>query len=153
MTPFTAPPASFDGFDTGYYARVADTLAATAAGTGVARVVMISLFAALRTPAGGLVADDPTQFPEALRPFALAHQRGIDRLRETGEELDWLALAPPPMLLPDAPATSRYLLGNHTLDPLLGQAPLSYPDLATAMLDQLEHPTRHRTHVAVYGTR
>lgn len=153
VTPFTAPPASFEGFDTGYYSRVVETLEATAAGTGVERLVMISLFAALRTPAGGLVADDPAQFPEALRPFALAHHRGIDRLHETGAGLDWLALAPPPMLHPDAPATGRYLLGDHTLDPRLAQAPLSYTDLATAVLDQIEHPTRHREHVAVYGTR
>lgn len=153
VTPFTAPPSSFDDFDAGYYSRIAETMDATAAGTGVERVVLISLFAALRSPAGGLVADDPTQFPEALRPFALAHHRGIDRLRGTGAGLDWLALAPPPMLHPEAPATGHYLLGDHTLDPRLAQAPLSYTDLATAVLDQIEHPTRHREHVAVYGNR
>jgi hypothetical protein len=152
VTPFTAPPASFDGFDTGFYARIADTLTHAARDAGIGRVVVVGLFATLHTPDGGLVADDPGLFPEALRPFAHAHAAAIERLRTTAAGLDWLVLAPPPTLGPDAPGGGRYVLGDENMDASRWEAPLSYADLATAVVDQITQPTRHREHVAVYGT-
>ena len=152
VTPFSEPPASFDGFDTGYYAQVVDTLIEAALEAGVARLVVIGLFASLRSPAGGMVADDPAGFPPPFRPFAHAHAAGVDRLRETGAGLDWLVLAPPPNLTLDVVPAGGYSLGDATLDPRLSSAPLSYQDLARAAVDEIDNPTRHQAHTAVYGT-
>lgn len=152
VTPFTAPPASFDDFDTTYYERVADTLITTATTMSVTRVVVISLFATLDLPGGGKVLDDPALFPPQLRPFAAAHAAGTERLKLSGGAVDWLSLAPPPQLTADTPATRTYRLGDHTADTTALATPLSYADLAVAVIDQIEQPTRHREHVAVYGT-
>lgn len=151
VTPFTAPPASFDGFDLGYYERVAAALAEGAERAGVGRLVVIGLFATLRTPDGGLVFDDPALFPEALRPFARAHLRGVERLRALGSAVDWLVLAPPPGLSTDVEPTGRYRLGTGTVEPEGWLARLAYVDLAEAVLDEIDRPTRHRDHVAVYA--
>lgn len=153
VTPFTAPPASFENFDTGYYVRVADSLAYAAARVGITRVVEVGLFAILRTADGALVLNNPDLFPEALAPFARAHAAGVDRLRETGRDLDWLVLAPPPPLGLEVPSRGRYLLGDDTLDPQRRTSPLSYNDLAAAVVDQIDEPTRHRELAAVYGAQ
>lgn len=152
VTPFTAPPASFDGFDTGYYERVVDALLAGAVDAGVRRVVVISLFATLHGPDGRMVLEDPALFPPHLRPFAAAHAAGIRRLAQGTNGVDWLALAPPPQLLADAIRAGRYELGSHEADMTKWTRPLSYPDLGAAVVEQIEHPTRHREHLAVYGT-
>lgn len=152
VTPFTAPPASFEGFDTAYYVHIADALTRAAAEIGIARAVEVGLFATLRTPDGRLVLDDPDLFPEALGPFARAHAAGADRLRETGRDLDWLVLAPPPALSPGAPSRGSYQLGDDTLDLQRHHLPLSYKDLAVAVLDQIDRPTRHQELTAVYGS-
>ncbi|MEV6923920.1 NAD(P)H-binding protein [Dactylosporangium sp. NPDC051485] len=146
VTPFTTPPASFDGFDAGYYGRVFAAIAAT----GVARTVVVGLFATLRAPEGGLVLDDPALFPAALRPFARAHADGIERLRAT-EGTDWLVLSPPPGLSPDAEPTGRYLLAEPVVDARRWARPLAHADLATAVLDELDRPTARRAHLAVYA--
>jgi putative NADH-flavin reductase len=152
VTPFTAPPASFGDFDTGYYVRVADCLTRAAAEIGIARVVEVGLFAILRTSDGRLVSDEPDLFPEALVPFARAHAAGADRLRETGRDHDWLILAPPPALSPEVPSRGSYRLGDDTLDLQRSNMPLSYNDLAVAVVDQIDRPTRRQELTAVYGT-
>jgi putative NADH-flavin reductase len=152
VTPFTAPPASFDGFDTGYYERVADALLAGAVEARVGRVVVISLFATLHGPDGRMVLEDPALFPPALRPFAAAHAAGITRLEQEGDGVDWLALAPPPQLLADTTRTGRYEFSGHDADLMKWARPLSYADLAVAVIDQITQPTWHRKHLAVYGT-
>lgn len=166
VTPFTAPPASFDGFDIGYYERVATALVEGAARAGVGRLVIVGLFATLRTPDGGLVLDDPALFPEALRPFARAHLRGVESLRALGDAgagnhvegghhpagtVDWLVLAPPPGLSTTVEPTGRYRIGTGTVERESWTAPLAYSDLARAVLDEIDHPTRHRDHVAIYA--
>jgi putative NADH-flavin reductase len=75
VTPFTAPPESFDSFDIGYYERVATALAEGAAQAGVGRVVIIGLFATLRTSDGGLVLEDPA-LPDAGFLIASHRPRG-----------------------------------------------------------------------------
>jgi putative NADH-flavin reductase len=147
VTPFSAPPESFDDFDSSYYVRLAEILAAAA---GTSRVIEIGLAATLRTDGGRLYEDDRL-FPSFLRPFAEARMRGIDAWRQQSGGTDWLIVTPPPNLSIDAPVTGRYRLADDTLDPAAANAPLSYADLAVAVLDEIESPTRHREQVAVYA--
>ncbi len=114
---------------------------------GVQRLVLIGLFANLLGADGRPVLDDPAAFPAHLRPFALSHTAGLERLRAAGgSEVDWLMLTPPAGLDPAGPRTGRYRTGGDTA-PATG---LSYADLAVAVLDEIEAPTHHRTRVAVF---
>ncbi|MFD0633683.1 flavin reductase [Catenulispora yoronensis] len=162
VTPFTAPPDSFDDFDADYYAKLVDNLGQAAATIG-SRVIEIGLFAMLRT-GDTRVFEDPAAFPAFLRPFAEARLRGLNAWHENQHKyehehgyehepatgIDWLILTPPPGLSPQAPPTGRYRLGDDTLAPEAA-TPLSYADLALAVLDQIDIPTIHRRQTAVYG--
>ncbi|WP_024802978.1 NAD(P)-dependent oxidoreductase [Nocardia sp. BMG51109] len=149
VTPFTAPPDSFDDFDTAYYAHLVGNLV-RAAGTSGARVVEIGLAATLKSGDGRLY-DDADAFPAFLRPFAEARMRGLAAWREASDQIDWLVVTPPPLLSPQAPPTGRYRLAGDILDSTLAAVPLSYTDLATAIVDQIDSPTHHRSQIAVYA--
>lgn len=148
VTPFSAPPESFDGFDRSYYVRLAEILASAAERSATGRVVEIGLAATLGTGNGHLY-EDAQAFPAFLRPFAEARMQGIDAWR--GQKADWLIMTPPPSLSPDAPSTGRYQLADSVLDVRAAGIPLSYADLAVAVVDEIGAPTRHREQVAIYA--
>ncbi|GAB6903292.1 NAD(P)-dependent oxidoreductase [Kineosporia succinea] len=148
ITPFSTPPDDFEGFDSSFYRRAHRAALEAARRTGTGRLVVVGLFATL-THRGRPVLDDPSLFPPRLRPFARAHAAGLETLRDEAGDIDWLTLAPPPLLSDSAPVTGAYRLGDGTLDPRAGSA-LSYTDLAVAVLDEIEKPTRHREQVAIY---
>lgn len=150
VTPFTAPPESFDDFDGAYYVHIVENLARAASESGGTRVIDIGLAATLRAGAGRLY-EDAQAFPAFLRPFAEARVRGLVAWRDQSEAVDWLVVTPPPGLSLDASSTGCYHLATDTLDPALAAIPLSYSDLAVAVLDQIASPTAHRTQVAVYA--
>jgi uncharacterized protein len=149
VTPFTAPPDSFDGFDKTYYVHLVENLT-RAASASESRVVEIGHAATLKVGDRRLY-DDPEAFPAFLRPFAEARMRGLAAWRDLSNPVDWLAITPPPVLTPEAPSTGRYRLAGDALLPALAALPLSYADLAIAVVDQVESPTRHRDQVAVYA--
>ncbi|MFF5075779.1 NAD(P)-dependent oxidoreductase [Actinoplanes sp. NPDC000266] len=151
VTPFTAPPPTFDGFDAAFYEHVVDAMCTASARTTASRIVMVGLFATLRTSDGRRVLDDPALFPEGLRPFAVAHARAITRLGEHHADVDWLVLTPPPGLSLDAAVTGTYRLGDDIVTEPGWSIPLSYADLAVAVLDQISAPTRRREPAAVTG--
>ncbi|UGQ10611.1 NAD(P)H-binding protein [Yinghuangia sp. ASG 101] len=148
VSPFTGPEQGFADLDPRFFVRSSDALRVGMAAAGVERLLVIGLFANLRTADGVLVMDDPALFPPEIRPFARAHTDGLDRLRETAGP-DWLVLTPPARLTPDAPRTGRYRLLDESLP--LTDGELSYADLAIAVVDEAQAPTRHRTRVAVVG--
>jgi len=61
--------------------------------------------------------------------------------------LDWVVLAPPPVVLSEAARTGTYRLGG--VGVLADADAFSYADLAVALVDQIEEPTRRRELVAV----
>ena len=142
VSPFSGPEQGLAGLDPAFFAKAADALL----GTRVPRLVLVGLFANLRDAGGRLVMDDSSVFPAELRPFAVAHTAGLDRLRERDTEVDWLMLTPPARLAADGPRTGRYEIGGETASP---SAHLSYADLAVAIVDEIETPRHHRTRVSV----
>lgn len=151
VSPASGPEAlaNLDHFDQAFFIHAADALLTSLAGAGVPRLVAIGLFANLRNDQGDLLLNDPAAFPAALRPFALAHTAGLDRLRTADTAVDWLMLTPPPGLRPDGERTGRYRIGGETLPPD-ASPDLSYADLAVAVVDEIETPRHHRTRVSVF---
>ncbi|MFE9247468.1 NAD(P)-dependent oxidoreductase [Streptomyces sp. NPDC007088] len=149
VSPFTGPERGFAGLDPEFFVKAAEALLRGLTETRTHRLLAVGLFANLKTPDGTPVLDDPALLPPPIRPFALAHQAGLDRLREADTPVDWLVLTPPARLERDAPRTGRYRVGGDTVpDP--ATARLSYADLAVAVLDETETPRHHRTRVSVY---
>lgn len=93
VTPFTAPPTSFDGFDRDYYATIVAGIEAHWPRRH-RRLVAVGLTATMTLDSGGTVMDDPALFPPRLRPFAEAHMRTMSALANM-PTLDWAVLTPP----------------------------------------------------------
>jgi uncharacterized protein len=151
VTPASAPEALADlgQLDDQFFVDGVDALLRGMALAGVHRLVLIGHFANLRDGQGRLVLDDPASFPSHLRPFALSHTAGLDRLRAAETTVDWLMITPPARLDAAAPRLGRYRTGGDTV-PRSGPASLSYADLAVAVIDEIENPRHHRTRVSVF---
>lgn len=146
VTPFTAPPESFDDFDLDYYATIV---------TGIdrewerprRRLVAVGLTAMLRLDSGVTNMDDRALFPPALRPFAHAHARQLSALRNT--TLDWAILTPPAGFGtdPEPAAGWDYRLVAEPLTRARATARLSYARYARAVAAESarpDHPQRSR---------
>ncbi|WP_052066442.1 NAD(P)H-binding protein [Rhodococcoides fascians] len=134
VTPFTAPPESFDGFDTDYYARIVTRIEELVLpGT---RVVDIAVTAIARLDDGTLVADHDELFPRRLRPFSDAHVRGADRLDASA--LNGTVLIPAAGLgLTNTGIRSDPLLVREPASSDDATAAISHATLATATVEQL----------------
>ncbi|MDN3359302.1 NAD(P)H-binding protein [Actinomadura sp. DC4] len=112
---------------------------------GVGRLVLVGIGTTLETADGTVVHDTPG-FPAEGRAFSLGHAAELEVLRAAETEIDWLVLAPPPVVLDDeAPRTGRYRIGGTQV---LGDA-FSYADLAVALVDEIETPKHHRVLAAL----
>ncbi|MEU6350495.1 NAD(P)H-binding protein [Streptomyces sp. NPDC047072] len=156
VSPFSGPEQGFDTLDPEFFVRAADALLEGLAGEGVGRLVAVGLFANQLGADGRPVMDDPAVFPPEFRPFALAHAAGLERLRRDGESeaVDWVMLTPGGGLEQGAPRTGRYGWGEERVfggGPESGPSVLSYADLAVAVVDEVEAPSRHRVRVSVVG--
>jgi uncharacterized protein len=148
VTPFTAPPESFDGFDLDYYARIVAGIDAHWRRSR-RRLVAVGLTATLRLDSGRTVMDDPALFPPRLRPFAEAHQRQLSAL-ENVTGLDWAILAPPAGFGDRAPeAEPEYELVAEPVTLRQATARLSHGRYAQAVAAELTEPTVHQARVAV----
>jgi putative NADH-flavin reductase len=93
------------------------------------------------------VVHDTPGFPAEGREFSLGHAAELEVFRTADTEIDWLMLAPPPVVLDDeAPRTGRYRIGGGQV---LGDGAFSYADLAVALVDEAETPKHHRTLAAL----
>lgn len=134
VTPFTAPPDSFDGFDTDFYERIVSRIEELV--LPATRVIDIAVTAIARLHDGTLVADHDELFPPRLRPFSDAHARGADQLDASA--LDGTVLIP-------AAGLGLGTFGTGS-DPVLMPEPVSLDDataaishatLATSVVEQL----------------
>lgn len=147
VTPFSAPPPSFDGFDETFYERVLGAVLAGRRSPDV-RIVTVGLFANLRLPDGREVSDVADLFPPALLPFARAHAGERTVLSQADPAADWLIVTPPAGLSLDAADASGYALTELVGPEALGAA-LSYETLAAAVVDEIVRPTVRQRQVLV----
>ncbi|MEE9875707.1 MAG: NAD(P)H-binding protein [Stenotrophomonas maltophilia] len=80
------------GDDIGRVGEVAAQLAAAARKAGVPRLVVVGGAGSLEVAPGVQLVDTPT-FPEAYKPYALAHREAFNRLQAV-DDLDWTFFSP-----------------------------------------------------------
>jgi uncharacterized protein len=110
---------------------------------GVGRLLVVGLASVLKNASGVLLMDTPG-YPQEYRSFYLAHAAGVDVLRAASTELDWLVVSPAGDFDHNGVRTGRY----RTAAADTGSR-VSYADLAVALLDEIETPKHHRTHLGV----
>lgn len=147
VTPFPAPPESFDGFDIDYYARIVAVLDRYW-DRPHRRLIAVGLAATLELDSGGHLCDDAGLFPPRLRPFAEAHLRQLAALRAT-TALDWAVLTPPAGLGAGADTAGEYRLLAGPVSVGQATAELTHTQYARAVADQIGDPTVHEARVAV----
>ncbi|MEV5705924.1 NAD(P)H-binding protein [Actinoallomurus sp. NPDC052274] len=132
-----------------FFASAAHALLDGLARTEVRRLLLVGIGTVLETAPGVPVHDAPG-FPAEGRAFSLGHAVQVEVFRGADTEIDWLVLAPPPVVLGDeAPRTGRYRIGGRQVLPSGEGEGFSYADLAVALVDEIEDPKHHRTLAAV----
>ncbi|MFC8536980.1 NAD(P)-dependent oxidoreductase [Streptomyces sp. NPDC057249] len=114
-----------------------------AAKTGT-RILVVGGAGPLAVPGhpGRLVVDDPAYVPPQWRTVAAASSAQLAACQ--AHEADWTYLSPPAVLEP-GPRTGAYRRGTTTLLTTEdGTSRISAEDLASAVLDELEHPRGER---------
>ncbi|MEU4431963.1 NAD(P)H-binding protein [Nocardia rhamnosiphila] len=147
VTPFPAPPDSFDGFDIDYYARIVADLDRYW-DRPHRRLIAVGLAATLELDSDGHLCDDAGLFPARLRPFAEAHLRQLTALRAT-TALDWAVLTPPAGLGAGADTAGEYRLVAGPVTVRQATAGLTHAQYARAVADQIGEPTVREARVAV----
>ena len=110
---------------------------------GVGRLLTVGLASVLRNASGVALMDTPG-YPQDYRPFYLAHAAGAEVLHAAAEDLDWLFISPAGDFDHDGARTGRYRPA--TAD---ATSRISYSDFAIAVLDEIDSPAHHRTHLGV----
>ncbi|NBE92000.1 NAD-dependent epimerase/dehydratase family protein [Nonomuraea sp. KC401] len=110
---------------------------------GVGRLVTVGLAATLKTPDGTPLMDTPG-FPQEFRPICLGHAAASALLRSSDARTDWLIVSPAGDFDHAGARSGRYTIAE--ID-MAGR--VSYADLAVALLDEIDTPRHHRTHIGV----
>jgi putative NADH-flavin reductase len=143
VTPFTAPPQTFDGFDRDYYAAIISELDRTMSG---GRLVCTGLTATTELDDGTRFLNHADLFPPFLAPFADAHLRATAALRHT--TLDWATLIPPAGLRTLSPGSQHtahgYRLCREPVTLADATSALDHPTFAEAIADEIASPLVHR---------
>jgi putative NADH-flavin reductase len=139
-----------DGPAETFFPAAARALLGGLARAGVGRLVAIGIGTVLET-APGVAVHDARGFPAEGRAFSLGHAAGLAVLRGADTDIDWVVMAPPPVVLDnEAARTGRYQTGGTQVLPTEEDAaPFSYADLAVALIDEVETPKHHRALIAV----
>jgi hypothetical protein len=106
---------------------------------GVKRLIVVGGSGSLEVAPGVQFVDSPN-FPEARKPFALAHRDAL-ALYRTNTTLDWTYVSPAARIEPGE-RTGRYRTGGDQLiTDARGQSFISIEDYAVAILDEVEKPS------------
>ncbi|MBC6457715.1 NAD(P)-dependent oxidoreductase [Actinomadura sp. HBU206391] len=110
---------------------------------GVGRLVSVGLASILPTASGTLLMDT-AGYPQEYRAFYLGHAAGNAVLTRAVTSVDWLVLSPAGDFDHGGMRTGRY-----RRTPGEASSRISYADFAIAVLDEIETPGHHRTHLGV----
>ncbi|UPK74154.1 NAD(P)H-binding protein [Nocardioidaceae bacterium SCSIO 66511] len=120
---------------------------------GTKRLVVVGIGTNLRTTDGRRV-HDADGLPDEARAFSRGHLAGVQLLANEAAALDWVVLAPPPVLLDEPDGGGPVVLGDDAVpDPTQTADSFSYPEVARAVIDQIEAPSRHRELVSIARVR
>lgn len=150
VTPFTAPPQTFDGFDRDYYSAIISGIGRAFAG---GRLVCVGLTATTELDDGSCFLDHADLFPPFLAPFADAHLRATAALRRTA--LDWATLIPPAGLGTSPPGGQQtspgYRLCREPVKLADASSALDHGTFAGAIADEITSPGVHQERVLTAG--
>ncbi|GAA1576792.1 MULTISPECIES: NAD(P)-dependent oxidoreductase [Kribbella] len=120
-----------------FFPRAARALVEGLGKAGVRRLVWVGLASILPTADGTLLMDTDG-YPREYRSFFRAHQTALDVF--AASDLDWVSLAP----AGDFDHADPSAKGGYRVGPADARARISYADFAVALVDEADHPTRHR---------
>lgn len=112
-------------------------------GLATPRLVHVGLASVLPTASGTLLMDTDAH-PDEFRAFCLGHQAGNEVFQNAETALDWLVVSPSGDF--DHGGTP---VGRYRLAPADMASRITYADFALALLDEIEDPAHHRTHIGV----
>jgi uncharacterized protein len=124
-----------------FFPAAARALAAGLARAAVPRLVVVGLASVLPTADGRLLMDTDG-YPQDYRALYLGHAAGVVALRDA--DADWLVVSPAGDFDRGGGRSGSYIVAPADAD-----SRISYADLAVAVLDEIEAPTRSRTHIGV----
>ncbi|MEJ3744550.1 NAD(P)H-binding protein [Actinomycetes bacterium KLBMP 9797] len=124
---------------TAFYIAAAEALSRA----DVGRLVVVTIATLLEAAPGVRLVDSP-EFPAEYRPFCLGHAAGLDVLAAAPPRADWLAISPAGDFQHGGVRTGGYRASGLDVE-----SRISYPDFAIALIDEIETPKHHRTHLAV----
>jgi putative NADH-flavin reductase len=128
-----------------FFAGAARALLDGLARAGVGRPLVVGLASILETASGAFLMDTP-EYPQEYRALYLGHAAGTDVLRAATTVLDWLVISPAGDFDHGGARTGRYRTA-----PAEATSRISYADFAIALLDEIDTPEHHRTHLGVEG--
>lgn len=121
-----------------------------------ARLVLVGGFSCLRRVAGGprMIQGEsfPLDVPQSVVIEAKENMDVLTHLLADSSSLDWLFVSPAMEFSAWMPGEDlgRYRIGDEVaLFDENGRSAISGPDYARAVLDEIEHPTRHRAQIGV----
>ncbi|HEX8627882.1 MAG TPA: NAD(P)H-binding protein [Catenuloplanes sp.] len=114
-------------------------------GAGVGRLLVVGV-ASVLTSASGVALMDTPGYPQGYRSFFLAHAAGAQVLRAEAGGLDWLIVSPAGDF--DHEGVRN---GSYRRVPADAASRISHLDFAVALLDEIDIPKHHRTHLGVEG--
>ena len=117
---------------------VAGSLAQAAHQAGIARLVVVGGAGSLEVAPGVQLVDSP-DFPEAYKPYALAHRAALQVLQQHNK-LEWTFLAPAAEIGPGPQKGGYRTQASALLTDASGHSAISYADYAAAFLDEIERP-------------
>lgn len=114
---------------------------------GVSRLIAVGGAGSLEVAKGVQLVDTP-EFPDFIKPIALAHREALEMYRQE-KELDWTNVSPAALIEPGE-RTGTYRIGT---DQLVvneqGESRISVEDYAVAILDEVENPRFSRMRFTV----
>ncbi|MEN5096150.1 NAD(P)H-binding protein [Stenotrophomonas sp. TWI1409] len=124
------------GDDIGRVGEVAAQLAAAARKAGVPRLVVVGGAGSLEVAPGVQLVDTPT-FPDAYKPYALAHREAFNRLQAV-DDLDWTFFSPAAEIGPGEQRGQYRVQAKAFLADASGHSRISYADYGVAFVAELE---------------